>query len=342
MLTSGWPISTRAATYAGVTMVGLAATQLAVLHPRTGLGVAVLVVPVFVCVTLTFLIARRIVRVRADSLTDIYSRFQQGQIDEEWRHVSDPEFREARAVFLRMARELSSATRALTERDAERRRLFSDVVHEIGTPVSSLLGLADALERPALTGTEEQRARVARAIAHESERLARFVEDLRELAQLDDPAMTVHAEPFDLAVLARDVVDGLNAKPGATPVTLEASAARVNADLSRIEQIFVNLVTNARRYAPLGAPIRVHVSTAGDRARIEVEDGGPGVAEADLGKLGERMRRLDASRTRKTGGTGLGLSIVRAIADKHGGTVRFSRSELGGLAVEVALPTLQE
>ncbi len=339
MLTSGWPISTRAATYAGVTMVGLAATQLTVLRPTTALGVVVLVVPVFLCATLTFLIARRIVRVRADSLTDIYSRFQQGQIDEEWRHVSDPEFREAREVFLRMARELSSATRALTERDVERRRLFSDVVHEIGTPVSSLLGLADALERPALTGTEDQRARVARAIAHESERLARFVEDLRELAQLDDPAMTLHEEPFDLATLAREVVDGLNAKPGVTIVRLEATAVELRADVSRIEQIFVNLVTNARRYAPPDAPIVVRVRPVGDRAELVVEDGGPGVPEADLGKLGERLRRLDTSRTRKTGGTGLGLSIVRAIADKHGGTVRFSRSELGGLSVAVSLPT---
>ncbi|MEO7093589.1 MAG: ATP-binding protein, partial [Polyangiales bacterium] len=102
------------------------------------------------------------------------------------------------------------------------------------------------------------------------------------------------------------------------------------------------LMTNARRYAPAGTPIRLEVSTEGRVARLLVEDGGQGVPDADLPKLGERMRRLDTSRTRKTGGTGLGLSIVRAITDKHDGAVRFRRSSLGGLAVEVELPSLAQ
>ena len=71
--------------------------------------------------------------------------------------------------------------------------------------------------------------------------------------------------------------------------------------------------------------------------RLVVEDGGPGVPEAELAHLGERMRRRDTSRTRKLGGTGLGLSIVSAIVAKHRGKLVFDRSPLGGLRVTIEL-----
>ena len=82
----------------------------------------------------------------------------------------------------------------------------------------------------------------------------------------------------------------------------------------------------------------LRLNQAGEEAVLEVCDSGPGVPEAELSKLGQRLRRLDSSRTRSTGGTGLGLSIVTAIAGKHGGSVRYGRSSLGGLRVAVDLP----
>src|SRR5262249_2559 len=130
----------------------------------------------------------------------------------------------------------------------------------------------------------------------------------------------------------------LNAIPNATTVALAAVPARVNGDAARLEQIIVNFVTNARRYAEPPAAIHINVSASNGRVVLGVEDGGPGVADADLPKLGERLRRLDKSRSRNTGGTGLGLSIVAAIADKHADAVRYGRSKLGGLSVEVDLP----
>jgi two-component system sensor histidine kinase BaeS len=332
-----WPLAARAGLYALTTMIFIGAAQWWVLGPKSALEVAVIVAPALVCSTITFVIARQIVITRAKGLLEVYRRFRLGQLEEAIPLKADPEFRESREVFIKLARELHLATRELELRDAERRRLFSDVVHELGTPVSSLLGLAEALERPEIVDRPHMRQRIVRAALGESDRLARFVEDLRDLAQLDDPAMTLHREPVDLALVARDTIERLNAIPDTTTVELRARSAPVSVDPSRIEQIFVNLVKNARRYALPPARIVVTVAPIGEGASIVVEDGGPGVDEADLPKLGERMRRLDRSRARKTGGTGLGLSIVGAVAEKHGGKVRYGRSPLGGLSVTIEL-----
>jgi len=333
----GRSLATLATLLAAFVLMIVTLVQWAVLRPSSPATVAALLTPFTVCTVSMYIAVRVGIQLRAGNIMHVFRRFQSGELEDDDSELlaTDPEFRESRRLFLQLARDLNAASRALAQRDAERRRLFSDVVHEIGTPVSSLLGLAEALERPGLMDDPEMRARVARALAHESERLARFVEDLRDIANLDDPSMVLHREPVDLAALVGEVVERLNTIPNTSAVEVSTAPARVSADPSRLEQIVVNLVTNARRYASAPAPIRVGVKTAGTLATIVVEDGGPGVADADLPKLGERMRRLDKSRTRKTGGTGLGLSIVTAIAERHGGTVRYRRSSLGGLAVEV-------
>ena len=159
-------LATRAASYAGVTMVALCALQLLVLRPAGALGVAVVVLPFFVCTAMTYVITRAIVHRRARALTEAYLRFAIGDLGDDIPFPPDPEFHDTHELFMRLARELHRATRELERRDAERRRLFSDVVHELGTPVSSLLGLAEAFERPQLVATAEQRGMLARAMLH--------------------------------------------------------------------------------------------------------------------------------------------------------------------------------
>lgn len=333
-----WRLAVQAALYASSTLLVIASLQWWVFSPRGVIEASAIILPVVICTSFTFFIARQMIVTRAKGLTAVYRSFQRGELDDAIPLKTDPEFQESRELFVRLAKELHFAKRELEQRDIERRRLFSDVVHELGTPVSSLLGLAEALDRPDIMAKPDVRQRIVRAALGESDRLARFVEDLRDLAQLDDPAMALHKEPVDLALVAREVIEQLNGMPDETTVELATSPAIASADGARIEQIFVNLVKNARRYALPPARIRVTVASSGAKASIVVEDGGPGVDDADLPKLGERMRRLDRSRTRKTGGTGLGLSIVGAIAEKHGGTIRYGRSKLGGLSVALELP----
>jgi signal transduction histidine kinase len=331
------PLAVRGTLYAGATLAAVTAIQLWVLAPADLGAWAAVLAPFAVCTPCTYLVARRIVETRARALTDVFERFERGDVDVV-PLSGDPEFRSASELFARLARELHDAKAQLEHRDVERRRLFSDVVHELGTPISSLLGLAEALERPAIADAPDARDRIVRAIGTESDRLARFVEDLREIAQLDDPAMALSLHQIDVADVATEIAETLNAVPDAPPVETRLSPTVALADATRIGQVCINLLSNARRYAP-DARILLAVAPRGGRACISVDDGGPGVAEGDLPMLGQRLHRLDPSRTRRTGGSGLGLSIVRAIAARHGGEVSFSRSELGGLCVRVEIPS---
>lgn len=330
------PLAVRATLYAAFTLSLLTILQLGVLHPDTPRATAVVLAPLVVCTLCTYVVTRAIVETRARALTDVFERFERGDVAAV-PLSEDPEFRSASELFARLARELRYAEAQLRQRDAERRRLFADVVHELGTPVSSLLGLAEALERPDLSASEEARARIGKAIGTESDRLARFVEDLRDVAQLDDPALTLTDEHLDVAEIARDVIARFETLPGAPRVDTALAPTPILGDARRVEQVITNLLENARRHAP-GAVVRVETRRVeGGAARLTVEDSGDGVPEEALALLGQRLRRLDASRTRRTGGSGLGLSIVRAIAARHDGRVTFRRSSLGGLAADVDL-----
>jgi len=113
---------------------------------------------------------------------------------------------------------------------------------------------------------------------------------------------------------------------------------RAGVDPHRVEQVLLNLLHNARRHAPAAGLVRVTVGAAPGGARVTVDDDGPGVDDALLPRLGERMFRADPSRSARSGGSGLGLSIAARIVALHGGAMRFARSPLGGLRVEFTLP----
>jgi signal transduction histidine kinase len=247
----------------------------------------------------------------------------------------------ARVAFLRMQAALREAMGRLAHADAQRRRFFADLAHELATPTSTLLGLAETLARPELTPTPEARARLLAGFERETARLERLVADIRDLANLEDPDVRVHRTPTDVGALAAAIVEHVRALPSDAPrarIDVDAPAAIAPIDATRVEQVLVNLLTNALRYTPADRAVHVRVEDRGARVRIEVEDEGPGVPDDVLPRLGERLYRADPSRDRRTGGHGLGLAIVHAIAHKHGGAVAFERGVAGGLRAVVELP----
>ena len=142
--------------------------------------------------------------------------------------------------------------------------------------------------------------------------------------------------PVDLAAVARRVASDLAPRALARGQSLELDAddgCTIPGNEALLEVLVRNLLDNAIRYAPASAPVKVGVRREGGRVALIVEDGGPGIPEADRGRLGERFfRRLESGAS----GSGLGWSIVRRVAAVHGLDVRVGVSaELGGLAVRV-------
>jgi two-component system OmpR family sensor kinase len=179
-----------------------------------------------------------------------------------------------------------------------------------------------------------------------------MVEDLLLLARIDEQR-PLQQKPADLLLLAHDAVVDTQAADRSRAITLtglDGAAPRpapVLGDEAKLRQVLGNLVGNALRYTPEGAPIElaVGVRTAPDGSRqsvIEVRDHGPGVADDEATRIFERFYRADTSRTRETGGSGLGLAIVAAIVGAHTGEVRLERTDGGGATLVVSLPFLDE
>jgi two-component system sensor histidine kinase QseC len=215
------------------------------------------------------------------------------------------------------------------------RRFTADAAHELRTPIAAIRTQAQV----ALGETDDAARRHAlRATLEGCDRATRLVEQLLTLSRLEAgsaPAL----QRVDLGAVARQVVADLTPKALAREQSLELDAApacEVRGDATLLAVLLRNLVDNALRYSPPGAPVRVAVRTVGARAVVDVDDGGPGLPPDAIAQLGQRFFRVPGS---AASGSGLGWSIVRRIAALHGIDVDVGRSAaLGGLHVRLDAP----
>lgn len=210
------------------------------------------------------------------------------------------------------------------EAGSERQRRFvADASHELRSPLSTIKAAAEvaqASEDPSRFGE------LADDVAAEAQRMDELITDLLDLARLDEQRRGAVAD-VRLEQLCRAATERLPAS--AIDVQLNAEDVTVEGVQEQLERAVFNLVLNATQHARSTVAVEVRVAT--DAATVAVEDDGPGIETQDRERVFERFERLDASRQRGTGGAGIGLSLVRAIADRHGGTVHVEAStRLGG------------
>jgi two-component system OmpR family sensor kinase len=225
------------------------------------------------------------------------------------------------------------------------RRFVADASHELRTPLTSIRGFAELYRKGVYRGDDAETQRMMGRIEGEAARMGSLVEDLLQLARLDQ-ARPVAALPVDLGELAGDAVHDARAVQPDRPVRLELTESLTDVpvvlgDEARLRQVFANLVANALTHTPRGTPVTVRLSedpADPDVVTVEVRDEGPGLAPEDAERVFERFYRTDSSRTRDAGGSGLGLSIVSSLVAAHGGTVRLTTAPGEGAAFAVRLP----
>ena len=225
---------------------------------------------------------------------------------------------------------------ARLEHGGERQRQFSaDASHELRSPLATVRAAAELIERE---GASERSARLADEIVSETDRMDELIGDLLELSRLDEDRRSGATEPVDLVALVTAEVDrfGRDAEPHVELVA-EPGPVMIDAAPRQIRRLVTNLVDNARRHADRRVVVTAAPSTDG-APMLVVDDDGPGVPEYERERIFERFSRLDESRGRRAGGTGLGLALVRAIADRHGATVKVGRADLGGARFSVRFP----
>jgi two-component system OmpR family sensor kinase len=225
------------------------------------------------------------------------------------------------------------------------RRFVADASHELRTPLTSIRGFAELYRQGAVTSPEEV-ARLMQRIESEGGRMGVLVEDLLQLARLDQQR-PLSLTPVDVAELAGDAVADARVLQPDRPIALHLDASLtelpvVLGDEARLRQVVGNLVSNALAHTPGSAPLTLSVgedtSGGGDRVVLRVADEGPGMAPEDAARVFERFYRADASRSRAAGGTGLGLSIVAALVAAHGGDVTLDTAPGRGAVFTVRLP----
>ncbi|MBT00411.1 MAG: histidine kinase [Oceanospirillaceae bacterium] len=255
----------------------------------------------------------------------------------------------------RIGEELRSANERLRELDRLKDEFVAMVSHELRTPLTSIRAFAEIL-RDSDDLDREQQAHFLAIIVRESERLSRLIEEILDLARLESGRMTLHPEHCDLQELlsrALEAVTHLFQERGIShELKLTASPCPVIADPDRLQQVLINLLDNASKFADENeGQVLATVAPYKRGFRVTVEDNGSGIVEQEREKVFEKFHQIEQARSleekggshQRPRGTGLGLPISRGIVNQLGGRLWIDRSErLGGACLVLELPRAPE
>lgn len=254
------------------------------------------------------------------------------------------------AGIITNARDMTERRQAEEERDrlyeAAREALelrdqyISLVRHELGTPMTVLLGYTQLLQRRLADSIPAQHQELLKFMSEQVLRLNRLVTSLLDLPRFQEGRLALERQPLDLAALVRQMLDGMRLlfKNHTLALQIPDREIIVDGDAVRLEQVLHNLLQNALKYSPDGGTIEVILEQCDDWAKISVRDEGIGIPEHDLPHVFRRFFRASNIPAGRMRGMGMGLYVVREIVKLHGGTVEVESTVGCGSTFVVCLP----
>lgn len=231
---------------------------------------------------------------------------------------------------------------ALKDLERQREEFISVVAHDLRSPLALIRGYADLIRKlPAGSHGGEQEQRALAYIQEAVTRLDRVVGDLLDMSRIEARRLELHKEPLDLVALVREVVERDHLLLAGHPVrvVVDAPTALVEADRGRLEQVLMNLLSNAGKYATPGSEVIVRVQVLNGHARVSVTNHAEPIPPEHLARLFTRFYRTPQAQ--HLPGLGLGLYIAKGLIEAHGGTMHVESSPDGLITFWFALPLMR-
>ena len=240
--------------------------------------------------------------------------------------------------------QLASAFNAMAQNleqyEQMRRQWLSDISHELRTPLAILRAEIEAMQDGVRLVTDETLASLHAEVLH----LSKIVDDLRELSSADSAMLTIRREPVKPLAVLRATLKSFETRFEERGLGLQEELTMPDlvmaGDEDRLKQLFSNILENALKYAHTPGTLKVWGQRTPEELTLNFVDSGPGVPEASLPKLFDRLYRVDEARNREQGGSGLGLAICKSIVEALGGRIKAANAPSAGLWIEIRFPLL--
>jgi two-component system, OmpR family, phosphate regulon sensor histidine kinase PhoR len=243
-----------------------------------------------------------------------------------------------RNQFTHLIEHINHMAKQLKQIEEMRQEFISNVSHEIQSPLTSIMGFAQALQYDQLTN--EERSHYLNIIETESRRLSKLSDNLLKLTSLESEHHPFEPRSYRLDQQLRNIILACEPIWMEKEMDMDISLAKVTivADEDLMSQVWTNLIHNSIKFTPRLGRIRIHLEQVDGNAIIKISDTGIGISKKDQVHVFERFYKADKARERSKGGSGLGLSIVKKIIEIHEGTIFVESEEGRGTVFTISIP----
>ena len=239
--------------------------------------------------------------------------------------------------LFRRDNELNEVVNSLQKNQENMREFLGDASHELRTPLTVIKGYVELLSKSQTTDATKS-AEYYERVKHEIERMQSLINDLLLIAELEDQspaAPEIINFSREVAHLSSDLKTLQTLRPIETRIE---PGILVKISHNYAQQMLANIFANLRRHTPEDSQVLIVLATEGNKAVLTIADAGPGLPE-EVYKSGiQYFQRFDRSRSLESGGSGLGMTIMKRIIENSGGSIQLSKSQFGGLEIEINLP----